>query len=343
MSIMNRTRTSVGVTLEQGRSTVVSVSGRVAALPAGTRDLTRSAIALARRQAYATVGAGDVILATVTRQRVELPAQAKHTAAKLVDTARTRVNLAADRAAQAQDKIASAAGEVTERSVEVVGSLRKITPAAAAARVKNSTQGRAGEAKDAFEKLTVRGEQVATDLRHDPVLVRAIRDVDSRVETAANGVTSAAQKVRARALAQAEREGAATTSTPVRMTPANKVPAHRTTVRKTPAAEAPISTTPTYRAAAAETANRQAAARKAAATRKAAAEQATATRKAAAKKAAATRKAAAAEAEAKREATAKKAAATRKKNAAAKDLAANTRHTAAVKAAATRRNNAAGG
>jgi hypothetical protein len=338
---MNRARTSVSVTLEQGKSTVVSVSGRVAALPTGTRDLTRSAIALARRQAYATMGAGDVIVAAVTRQRVELPAQAKHTAAKLVDTTRTRAYLATDRAAQVQDKIASAAGKLTERSFEVAGSLRKVTPTAAAARVKDSTQGRAGEARDAFEKLTVRGEQVAADLRHDPMLVRAIRDVDSRVENAANGVTSVAQRVRARASAQAKREGAATTSTPVRMTPANKVPAHRTTVRKTPATEAPISTTPTYRAAAAETATRRAAAKKAAATRKAAAEQAAATRKAAAKKAAATRKAAAAEAEAKREATAKKAAATRKKNAAAKDRAANQRHTAAVKAASTRKKNAA--
>jgi hypothetical protein len=306
MSILNRARTSVGVTLEQGKSTVGSVSGRVAALPAGTRDLTRNAIALARRQAYATMGAGDVIVATVTRQRAELPVQAKHTAAKLVDTTKARVNLAADLAAQTQEKIASAVGELTERSVDVVGSLRKVTPAATATRVKDSTQGRAGEAKDAYEKLTVRGEQVAADLRHDPVLVRAIRDVDSRLENAANGVTSVAQKVRARALAQAKREAAATTSTPVRVTPANKVPAHRTTVRKTPAAEAPISTTPAYRAAAAETATRRAAAKKAAATRKAAAEQAAATRKAAAKKAAATRKAAAAAAEAKREATAKR-------------------------------------
>jgi hypothetical protein len=298
-------------------------------------------VTLARRQAYATMGAGDAIAATMTRQREVLPVQAKHSAAKLVDTTRTRVNLAADLASQVQGRIASAAGDLTERGAELVGSLRKVTPAATATRLMDSTEGRAAEAKDAYEKLAVRGEQVAADLRHDPVLVRVIRDVDSRVENAANGVTSVAQKVRARALAQAKREGAATTSTPVRMTPANKVPAHRTTVRRTPAAEAPISTTPTYRAAAAETANRQAAAKKAAATRKAAAEQAAATRKAAATKAAATRKAAAAEAEAKREATAKKAAATRKKNAAAKDRAANTRHTAAVKAAATRKKNAA--
>jgi hypothetical protein len=326
MSIMNRARTSAGGSLELSKSTVLGVSGRVAALPAETRDLTRGAATLARGQFYATLGAGDAIVASIIRQRTELPAQAKHTAAKLAQTTKTRVTLATDLAVRAQDKIASSAGELAGRSVDVVSSVRNVTPA--------------GTAKDAYAKLTVRGKQVAADLRHDPVLVRVIRDADTRVENAANGVTSMAQKVRARALAQAKRESAAASSTPVRITPANKVPAHRTTVRKTPAAEAPISSTPTYRAAAYETATRRAAAEKAAATRKAAAEQAAATRKAAAKKAAATKRAAAAEAVAKREATAQKAAATKKKNATAKDLAANTRHAAAVKAAATRKKNA---
>lgn len=342
MSIMNRARTSAGATLEQGKSTMLTVSGRVRALPADTRDLTRSAITLARRQAYVTMGAGDAIVATITRQREELPAQVKQSAAKLADTTKVRVNLATDLAAKAQDKIASVAGELTERGVDVATSVRKVTPAATATRVKDSAQGRAGQAKDAYAKLTVRGEQVATDLRHDPAVVRIISDADTRIENAANGVTSVAQKVRTRALAQAKRESAATTSTPVRVTPANKVPAHRTTVRKTPAAEAPVSTTPTHRAAAYETATRQAAAKKAAATRKAAADEAAATRKAAAKKAAATRKAAALEAAAKREAATTKAAATRKKAAAARDQAAKTHHAAAVKAAATRKKNAAG-
>lgn len=326
MSITNRALTTVGVTLDQARSTVVTVSGRVAALPAGTRELTvnlaHDAVALTRRQALATLGAGEAIVATVTRQSVELPTQAKDTAARLADSTRIRVEIAADLAAKAQDKIASSAGDLTGRGVVFVSSVRKATPGATA--------------KNGYEKLAARGEQVAADLRHDPVLVRIIREADTRAENVANGVTAVAQKVRARAAAQARREGTATTSTPVRPTPANKIPAHRTTVRNTPAAEASISTTPAYRAAALETATRRAAAKKAAATRKAEAEQAAATRKAAAEKAAVTRKANAAEAAAKREATAKKAAATRKKTAAAQDQAAQTRHAAAVKGAATR-------
>jgi hypothetical protein len=327
MSIIDRARSSAGATLEQGRSTMGStvgtVSSRVRALPADTWNISRSAITLARRQALVTVGAGDAIVATVTRQREELPVQAKLTADKLAGATKDRVTAASAAAARIQQTIASAASTLT------VG------------RVKGVAENGSAQAKDAYAKLAVRGEQVTADLRHDPMLVRVIRRADGRVENAANGVTSVAQKVRARAMAQAKREGAATSATPVRITPANKVPAHRTTVRNTPAAEAAVSTTPTHRAAAYETATRQAAAKKAAATRKAAAEKAAATRKAAAKKAAATRKAAAVEAAAKHEAAVKKAAATRKKNAAARDRAATTRRTAAAKAAATRKKNAA--
>jgi hypothetical protein len=338
MSIINQARRSAGATVEQGKSTVGAVSSRIQTLPAGTRDLTRSALTLARRQAYATIGASDAIVATVTRQRKVLPVQAKRNATNLVETTKSRVTVATE---TVQKKIATAANGLTERSADVVTSARKNTPAATIERVKDAAEERRGQAQDAYAKLTVRGEQVATDLRHDPVLVRLIRNADTRVENVANGVTSVAQKVRTRAQSQAKRESAATTSTPVRVTPANKVPTHRTTVRNTPAAEAAVSTIPTHRAAAFETATRQKAAKKAAATRKAEAEQAAATRKAAAKKAAATRKAAALEAATKREAAAKKAAATRKKTAAARDQAAKTRQAAAVKAAATRKKNSA--
>lgn len=341
MSKTDLARTSADATLEQGKSTIVTVSSRVRALPAHTRNLTRSAATAARQQTYATVGATDAVVASVIRQREQLPIRTTKNAAKLAETTKDRVKVATELTIRAQEKVASAAGALTERTVDVAASVRKITPAATATRVKDAADGQRAKAKDAHAKLAVRGQQVATDLRHDPVLVRLIGGVDARVGNAANAVTSVAQKVRARASAQSRREAAATTSTPVRATPSNKVPAHRTTVRKTPAAEAAVSTTPTHRAAAHETATRATAARQAAAVRKAAVEEAAATRKAAARKAAATRKATAVEAAAKREAAAEKAAETRKKNAAASDAAAQTRHAAAVKAAATRKSNAA--
>jgi hypothetical protein len=296
MSIKDQTRTYAGATLERSKSGVFTASGRLRALPDGALDLTRGAVTVARRQAYATVGAADALVATVTRQREEVPIRAKQTAEKLAETTKSRVSHAG----------------------EVVASVRTVTPAATVARVKDAAANRTGQAKDAYAKLTVRGEQVTADLRHDPVLVRIIRQADARVDTAANGVTSIAQKVRARATAQAKREGAAATSTPVRPTPAKRVPANKTTANKTPAAEAPVSATPTHRAAAQEAA----------------------TRTVAAKKAAATRKAAADEADAKREAAAAKAAATRKKAAAEREAAAEARHDAAVQAAATRKKNA---
>ena len=319
MSIMDRARGYADTTFEHGKFTLVSASGRVRALPADRRELTRGAISLARQQAYATLGTSDAIVAAITRQRQELPVQAKQNAVKVVEGAKASVNAATEFAAKAQEKIASTAGQLTELSLVIATSVRKITPAATAARVKDVAEDRADKAMDAYAKLTVRGEQVASDLRHDPILVAVIHEADSQVEKAANAVTSVAQKARARASAQAQRESAAATSTPVRLTPATKVPTHKTTVRNTPAAEAAVSTTPTHRAAA----------------------QATAIREAAAKKAAATRKALADEVAAKREAAAKKAAATRKETAAARDQEAKVRHEAAVKAAATRKNNAA--
>ncbi len=318
MSIIDRTRVSAGATLNQSKSSLATASGRLRTVPDNTRDLTRSAVTLGRQQAYVTLGVSDAIVATLTRQREELPVQLKQYAVQLAETTGARVGRATYLVNKAQEKIASATGELTERSADVAASARKFTPAATVARLKDTAGGRTSQAKDAYAKLTVRGEQVATDLRHDPVLVRVIGDVDNRVGHAANAVTSVAQKVRTRALAQAKRERSATTSTPVRATPASKVPAHRTTVRKTPAPQAAVSTTPTHRAAAQETATREAAAKKAAATRKANADQAAATRQAAAEKAAATRKKAAAE----------------------REQAAKARHDAAVKAAATRKKNA---
>lgn len=312
MSVIDRTRTTTTATLSVA-------SGRVRALPEETLELVREAVQLARRQAYATLGAGDVLVATVTRQRIELPAKAKQTAEKLVGATKSRVSHAGDLVASAQGKVVQAAGELTGRSTDVVSSVRGVTPAATAARVKDAADERTGQAKDAYAKLTVRGEQVAADLRHDPVVARIISEADARVGTAANGVTSVAQKVRTRTSAQAKRETAATTATPVRPTPAKRVPVNTTAAAKTRASEAPVSETATHRAAAEQAETRKAAAEKAAATRKAKADEAAAKRKAAADKAAATRKKAAAdraEAAEVRKAAAVKAAATRKKNAA---------------------------
>ena len=319
MSLIDRTRVSAGATLNQSKSSLATASERLRVVPGGTRDLTRSAVTLGRQQAYVTLGFSDAVVATLTRQRETLPVQLKQYVVQLAETAGAGVGRATYFVNKAQEKIASTTGELTERSADVAASARKFTPAATVARLKDTAEGRTSQAKDAYAKLSVRGEQVATDLRHDPVLVRVIGEADNRVGHAANAVTSVAQKVRTRALAQAKRERSATTSTPVRATPANKIPAHRTTIRKTPAEQAAVSTTPTHRAAAQETATREAAAKKAAATRKANAEQAAATRQAAAEKAAATRKKAAAE----------------------REQAAKARHDAAVKAAATRKKNAA--
>jgi hypothetical protein len=281
-SLATTARSYLELTYTQSKNTLLMTSGRILSLTGDTKEFALGAFTVARRQAYATIGAGDVIFATVTKRRQELPSEAKQSARKVIETTKDRVNRANAIAAKTQDKVVSAAGELKDRGNDAVEAARKISVSSA----KGELEGGVGQVKDGFNKLVDRGDQVVTDLRHDPVLVRFIGDVDKRVEKAADEVTSAAQKLRGRAAAQARRERSATTTTPVRATPASKVPSHRTTVRNTPAGEAPISTTPAYRAAAQETAVREAAGRKAAETRKQAAEE----RSAVARRAAATRK-----------------------------------------------------
>ncbi|UQX86851.1 hypothetical protein M6D93_11085 [Jatrophihabitans telluris] len=339
MTILTHVRNYTDSTLERSMSTLADASDRLFALPTGTKELAAGALTVVRRQTYAALGASDAVLATITKRGEEAPAEARQTAIRLRDTTRALLTQAKDVAGRTQDELVSVAGDLTERGSDAAKAARSIDLLAATDGVKDQVESRVGQLKDAFGKLADRGEQIAADLRHDPVLVRLISDTDTRVEKAANQVTSVAQKLRARTAAQVEREAAATTATPVRPTAPSKIPSHKTTVRNTPAGEAPIATTPTYRAAAAETATRKQAARKAAATRKAVAAEVTATRKAAADKAAATRAAnaqARADAAENRKAAAVKAAATRKRTATKSAQSAPAKKTAARKTTAAR-------
>lgn len=334
MTIITQVRNYTDSTVEQGKSTFAAATDLLLSLPTGTKELATGAVTAVRRQAYVTLGASDAMLAAITKRGEELPGQAKQTAVRLLGTTLDRLAQAKDLAASTQDKVASAAGGLTELGSDAAQAARSINVGATTDGAKDELEGRVGQIKNAIDKLADRGEQIATDLRHDPILVRLISDADTGVEKAANQLTSTAQKLRARTAAQAKREAAGTTSTPVRLTPPAKVPTHKTTVRNTPAGEAPIGTTPTHRAAAEETATRNEAARKAAATRNAAAESAAATRKAAAEKAAATREekaVARARATEVRKAAAVKAATTRKRTA----TKTTTRSATAKKASAT--------
>ncbi len=293
MAKIDETLRSATAVLDRGRAAATRAPGRAVVAAGDTADrlvgdskvLVASMSGAARKQTYASLGAGDAVAASIIKRGAELPADLKQASTVLANS--------------------------------LVGSL-DVARANIRAAVQKATRVPANAA-DARDKFAERGEQVATDLRHDPVLVRAITAADARLEQVANEITSVAQKVRSRAAAQADHESAATTATPVRLTPASKVPAHKTTTRKTPAGQAPVSVTPTHRAAAHEDQVRADAAAKAADTRKRAAlakEHAAEARKAAALKAAATRKENLEAAAAKRQATATKAAATRKKNAA---------------------------
>jgi hypothetical protein len=344
MSIMNNARSYADTAVGQSRSAVVSVPERLGALSSGAQQRATSALAdsaglllgvgsLARRQAFASLGASDALVASITKRSSELPADVRQVMLGLVGSAVEGVKRANQLAEQAQERVSSVTRESTATLATVA---RTVNPVAVTVTAGAQVETRLAQAMDAFDKFAARGEQIGTDLRHDPVVTRLVEDADEGVEKAANRVTSLAQKVRARAAAQAERERAATTATPVRPTPAARVPAHTTTAANTPPGEAPVSVIPTHRAAAEQAEIRRAAASKAAETRKqnaAAREQEAQARSAAAQRAAETRKQNAEEAAAKRKATALKAAATRKEKA-------ETRRAAALKAAATRKENA---
>ena len=353
MPIVTDVRTRTDVVIEQTKTTLSSMQQGFSSLTGDAREratstvddgkgLAAGAVSLARKQAFVSLGASDAVLAAATKRGAELPGDVRTNATQLVDTAMAGINRVTDFAGYLQDRAAELAGGLKVRGADAVQTARTL-PLSAVTAI-NDAGARVNQLRDAVDKLADRGETVATDLRHDPVLVRLIGDVDNTVEKAADQVTSVAQKLRSRAAVQAEQEAAAATATPVRLTPATQVPTHKTTVRKTPAGQAPISTTPTHRAAAEETAIRKAAAAKAAKTRKIAAVEAAAKREAAAAKAAATRKEAAqarAHATEVRKAAAAKAAETRKANNAARNQAADKRSAAAVKAAQTRKVNTA--
>ena len=259
--------------------------GKTGRVVGGGQTLITGASDVVRKQTLASLGMSDAVAASIVKRGAELPTDLKQGGAALGSTL---------------------TGAIEVARTSVVGAVQRATRVPA-------------NAADARDKFAQRGEQVAADLRHDPVLVHAITTVDERVEKVANEITSVAQKIRSRAAAQADEESAAETATPVRLIPARKVPAHKTIARKTPAGQAAVSVTPTHRAAAHEDQVHADAAAKAAQTRRQAAlekEHAAAARKAAAVKAAATRKKNAEFAASKREASVAKAAATRTKNAA---------------------------
>jgi len=246
MSIVSDARTYADSALEQGKSTLTFASGRLVSLTSDarvrattviidTKELALSAFNLAVRQAYATIGASDAILASITKRTSDLPAEAKRSATKLVDTTKGSVGKASglaetvtaksqELAAKAQEKVVAVAGELKERGEEVVVAARKIDLSATTTVAKDEVEGRVGQVKTAFSKLADRGEQVAADLRHEPLLQRVIGDADKVVERATSEVSSVAQKVRARTTSSV---------TP----PAKKAPAKKAPAKKAPAAK----------------------------------------------------------------------------------------------------------
>ncbi|MCW2527631.1 MAG: hypothetical protein JWM76_2491, partial [Pseudonocardiales bacterium] len=210
MSIVTEARTYADSTLEQGKTSLNSASDRLFSLTTDTKGLARNAVSLARKQAHVSIGVSDAVLAVITKRSQELPGEARDGAVKIVENTKDRVNQVNEFAAKAQNKVTAVAGDVKDRSTSALDAARNFSLSTVTADVKSDIEGRVNSAKadletrvtqvkDAINKFADRGEQVATDLRHDPMLVRLISDADKSVEKAANEVTSVAQKLRSRA------------------------------------------------------------------------------------------------------------------------------------------------
>ncbi|MEP6851565.1 MAG: hypothetical protein ABJA87_02715 [bacterium] len=227
MSIVNDVRkyadTALGTALDQGRAAPAraqelasglgeDVRSRTLAAVTEVRGLTADLLEVARRQAFAALGASDLIVERLTKRAEELPADTARTAGRLADGAREtareqRQSLEAiavlTRAVsqQAQAQVTAVANELRVRGEEAVGSARSFDLDKARTEVTGEFDSRLEEVRSRFDALADRGERVAAELRREPTVLRVMGNADDVAERAADQVVSLAESLRQRASA----------------------------------------------------------------------------------------------------------------------------------------------
>ena len=232
-----------------------NVGAVAATVTTTTTTLVGRSLKQARKQALATVGAGDFVVEVLTTRTEELTLEVQRNAGKGAATASARARSARARASATATSVRSRGGEVidTVRTTE-----RPAIPTAPDLRA--ALEARVGNVRDiaagTLDQLAERGERVVRSVRRNPRLLDTETGVDHAAEDLADELSSLAGRVRYRAAAHARsvraQKGAATrarsaaSSGPRTTTdrtghePAVAVAtAHRTAPAKSTAAKAP--------------------------------------------------------------------------------------------------------
>ena len=203
-------RERIGAVSDSASTNVNEVAVKVAT--AATTLVDRS-VKRARKQALATVGAGDFIVEALTKRAEELPLEVQRNAGRGVATASTLAH-------SARVQATTTAASVRARGGKVVETARKaeLPEIPDVPTVRGAVDARVGTAREValtrYEQLAERGEHVVRSVRRSPVVLNAVTGVDHVAEDLADELSSVAGKVRYRAAANARsvraQKGAAT-------------------------------------------------------------------------------------------------------------------------------------
>ncbi len=194
-------------------SASTNVNEAAAKVATAATTLVDRSVKQARKQALATVGAGDFVVEALTKRAEELPLEVQRNAGRGVATASTLARSARVQATTTAASVRARGGKVVEtaRHVELpeipdVPSVR----GAVDARVETARE----IALTRYEQLAERGEHVVRSVRRSPRVLDAVTGVDHVAEDLADELSSVAGKVRYRAGANARsvraQKGAAT-------------------------------------------------------------------------------------------------------------------------------------
>ncbi len=227
MSLATDVRTYAEIALEQGKHFVDQAQGRLTNVRGEARDYASAAAEdakhfagsfaeLARKQAFAVIGASDAAVAAVTKRVEELPNEARANTEKVVGTANRSIA-----------KAGNSVGSVQERAQAFAANAKGLDPADGVKVAKTTVEGVLFQAKATFDALAQRGERLTAQLSRDPRVGRVVKLVD---RTEDEVLAAAAKPARKRSAQKAQ-----ATKATARRSAAAKAAAKKPATKRTPA------------------------------------------------------------------------------------------------------------
>ena len=224
MSVLNDVRGYAEIALEQGKTIAGQAQARFGNATGEARDQASSAsedakrfaetlAEVARKQAFALLGAGDLAVSAMSKRAEGLTTDARSGAEKLASSVDSL-----------QDKAQAYAADLRGRGEKAVSDAKAIKPTDSAKAARQAMDAYVGQAKSVLDVLAERGEKVADRLRKTPRLAVVVSLVDrSDGEPAARPVAKpAAEKARKAPAKKAAPKKPAAKKAPARKTPAKK-------------------------------------------------------------------------------------------------------------------------